>query len=107
MRFNRVVGWAGKIRQTWHLFQAIQRKSGIFSVGRWCQTTPIGSQIVECASILAYVVEQKTGKEALVGCYGKNNAEELDEVLKTYKLQGLRNEPNQYERDAAIVALNL
>jgi len=42
-----------------------------------------------------------------IGANGKITHEELSEVLKTYKLQGLPKRTNQDERDAALLAINL
>ena len=97
-------GWKNKA--TWHLFQANNAKAAFIGRAVGANHT-IGKQIVEvCKHFGINVVEQKPLRKRWSGSNGKITHEELAEVLKTYKLQGLPKRTNQDERDAALLALN-
>ena len=97
-------GWKNKA--TWHLFQANNAKAAFIGRAVGANHT-IGKQIVEvCKHFGINVVEQKPLRKRWSGNGGKITHEELAEVLKTYKLQGLPKRTNQDERDAALLALN-
>jgi len=98
-------GWKNKA--TWHLFQANNAKAAFIGRSVGANHT-IGKQIVEvCKHFGINVVEQKPLRKRWSGSNGKITHEELSEVLKTYKLQGLPKRTNQDERDAALLAINL
>ena len=97
-------GWKNKA--TWHLFQVSNAKAAFIGRAVGANHT-IGKQIVEvCKHFGINVVEQKPLRKRWSGSNGKITHEELAEVLKTYKLQGLPKRTNQDERDAALLALN-